>query len=251
QVISEDLGMKLESVTMDMLGTAKKVAITKDETTIVDGAGEKAEIQARVAQIKQQIAETTSDYDKEKLQERLAKLAGGVAVIRVGGATETEVKERKDRVDDALNATRAAVQEGVVVGGGVALVQAAKALANVTGENSDQEAGVGIVRRALESPLRQIAENAGVDGAVVAGKVRESDDDSFGFNAQTEEYGDMFGFGVIDPAKVTRTALEDAASIAGLLITTEAMVAERPAPAGAAGGGMPDMGGMGGMGGMM
>ena len=251
QVISEDLGMKLESVTMDMLGTAKKVAITKDETTIVDGAGEKAEIQARVAQIKQQISETTSDYDKEKLQERLAKLAGGVAVIRVGGATETEVKERKDRVDDALNATRAAVQEGVVVGGGVALVQAAKALANVTGENSDQEAGVGIVRRALESPLRQIAENAGVDGAVVAGKVRESDDDSFGFNAQTEEYGDMFGFGVIDPAKVTRTALEDAASIAGLLITTEAMVAERPAPAGGAGGGMPDMGGMGGMGGMM
>jgi len=251
QVISEDLGMKLESVTMDMLGTAKKVAITKDETTIVDGAGEKAEIQARVAQIKQQIAETTSDYDKEKLQERLAKLAGGVAVIRVGGATETEVKERKDRVDDALNATRAAVQEGVVVGGGVALVQAAKALANVTGENSDQEAGVGIVRRALESPLRQIAENAGVDGAVVAGKVRESDDNSFGFNAQTEEYGDLFSFGVIDPAKVTRTALEDAASIAGLLITTEAMVAERPAPAGAAGGGMPDMGGMGGIGGMM
>jgi chaperonin GroEL len=251
QVISEDLGMKLESVTMDMLGTAKKVAITKDETTIVDGAGEKAEIQARVAQIKQQIAETTSDYDKEKLQERLAKLAGGVAVIRVGGATETEVKERKDRVDDALNATRAAVQEGVVVGGGVALVQAAKALANVTGENSDQEAGVGIVRRDLEAPLRQIAENAGVDGAVVAGKVRESDDNSFGFNAQTEEYGDLFSFGVIDPAKVTRTALEDAASIAGLLITTEAMVAERPAPAGAAGGGMPDMGGMGGMGGMM
>ena len=251
QVISEDLGMKLESVTMDMLGTAKKVAITKDETTIIDGAGEKAEIKARVSQIKQQIAETTSDYDKEKLQERLAKLAGGVAVIRVGGATETEVKERKDRVDDALNATRAAVQEGVVVGGGVAFVQAAKALANVKGENSDQEAGVGIVRRALEAPLRQIAENAGVDGAVVAGKVRESDDVTFGFNAQTEEYGDMFGFGVIDPAKVTRTALEDAASIAGLLITTEAMVAERPAPSGSAGGGMPDMGGMGGMGGMM
>ena len=251
QVISEDLGMKLESVTMDMLGTAKKVAITKDETTIIDGAGEKAEIKARVSQIKQQIAETTSDYDKEKLQERLAKLAGGVTVIRVGGATETEVKERKDRVDDALNATRAAVQEGVVVGGGVAFVQAAKALANVKGENSDQEAGVGIVRRALEAPLRQIAENAGVDGAVVAGKVRESDDVTFGFNAQTEEYGDMFGFGVIDPAKVTRTALEDAASIAGLLITTEAMVAERPAPSGSAGGGMPDMGGMGGMGGMM
>ncbi len=251
QVISEDLGMKLESVTMDMLGTAKKVAITKDETTIIDGAGEKAEIKARVSQIKQQIAETTSDYDKEKLQERLAKLAGGVAVIRVGGATETEVKERKDRVDDALNATRAAVQEGVVVGGGVAFVQAAKALANVKGENSDQEAGVGIVRRALEAPLRQIAENAGVDGAVVAGKVRESDDVTFGFNAQTEEYGDMFGFGVIDPAKVTRTALEDAASIAGLLITTEAMVAERPAPSGSAGGGMPDMGRMGGMDGMM
>ena len=250
QVISEDLGMKLESVTMDMLGTAKKVAITKDETTIIDGAGEKAEIQARVAQIKQQISETTSDYDQEKLQERLAKLAGGVAVIRVGGATETEVKERKDRVDDALNATRAAVQEGVVVGGGVALVQAAKALVGITGENADQEAGVGIVRRALESPLRQIAENAGVDGAVVAGKVRESDDNTFGFNAQTEEYGDMFGFGVIDPAKVTRTALEDAASIAGLLIATEAMVAERPTAAGA-GGGMPDMGGMGGMGGMM
>ena len=181
----------------------------------------------------------------------MAKLAGGVAVIRVGGATEVEVKERKDRVDDALNATRAAVQEGVVVGGGVALVQATKALANVTGDNSDQEAGVAIVRRALEAPLRQIAENAGVDGAVVAGKVRESDDKTFGFNAQTEEYGDMFGFGVIDPAKVTRTALEDAASIAGLLITTEAMVAERPAPAGGAGGGMPDMGGMGGMGGMM
>ena len=251
QVISEDLGMKLESVTMDMLGTAKKVQITKDETTIVDGNGSKAEIEARVSQIKQQIAETTSDYDQEKLQERLAKLAGGVAVIRVGGATETEVKERKDRVDDALNATRAAVQEGVVVGGGVALVQAAKTLAGLQGDNADQEAGIQIVRRAIEAPIRQIAENAGVDGAVVAGKIRESDETSFGFNAQTEEYGDMFGFGVIDPAKVTRTALEDAASIAGLLITTEAMVAEKPAPAGAAAGGMPDMGGMGGMGGMM
>ena len=250
QVISEDLGMKLESVTMDMLGTAKKIAITKDETTIIDGNGAKAEIEARVSQIKQQIAETTSDYDQEKLQERLAKLAGGVAVIRVGGATETEVKERKDRVDDALNATRAAVQEGVIVGGGVALVQAAKTLEGLAGDNSDQEAGIMIVRRALEAPLRQIAENAGVDGAVVAGKIRESNDKTFGFNAQTEEYGDMFGFGVIDPAKVTRTALEDAASIAGLLITTEAMVAEKPAPAGA-GGGMPDMGGMGGMGGMM
>ncbi len=250
QVISEDLGMKLESVGMDMLGTAKKVAITKDTTTIIDGGGEKAEIEARVTQIRAQIEETTSDYDKEKLQERLAKLAGGVAVIRVGGATETEVKERKDRVDDALNATRAAVQEGVIVGGGVALVQAAKVLLELTGANADQTAGIAIVRKALESPLRQIAENAGVDGAVVAGKVRESNDKTFGFNAQTEEYGDMFKFGVIDPAKVVRTALEDAASIAGLLITTEAMVADKPEKAGA-GGGMPDMGGMGGMGGMM
>jgi chaperonin GroEL len=250
QVISEDLGMKLESVTVDMLGTAKKVSITKDETTIVDGAGDKAEIEARVSQINTQIKETTSDYDREKLQERVAKLAGGVAVIRVGGMTETEVKERKDRVDDALNATRAAVQEGVIVGGGVALVQGGKALDGVTGANSDQNAGIEIVRKALEAPLRQIAENAGVDGAVVAGKVRESTDKNFGFNAQTEEYGDMFKFGVIDPAKVTRTALEDAASIAGLLITTEAMVADKPAKEGA-GGGMPDMGGMGGMGGMM
>ena len=253
QVISEDLGMKLESVTMDMLGTAKKVQNTKDETTIVDGAGAKAEIEARVTQIRNQIEETSSDYDREKLQERVAKLAGGVAVIRVGGMTEVEVKERKDRVDDALNATRAAVQEGVVVGGGVALVQAANALAGVTGENSDQDAGITIVRKAIEAPLRQIAENAGVDGAVVAGKIRESDDAAFGFNAQTEEYGDMFAYGVIDPAKVVRTALEDAASIAGLLITTEAMVADKPAKEGAGGapGGMPDMGGMGGMGGMM
>ncbi|MFK5998083.1 MAG: chaperonin GroEL [Rhodobacterales bacterium] len=251
QVISEDLGMKLENVGMDMLGTAKKVAITKDETTIIDGTGEKAEIEARVAQIKSQIEETSSDYDREKLQERLAKLAGGVAVIRVGGSTETEVKERKDRVDDALNATRAAVQEGVVVGGGVALVQGAKGLIGMEGENADQTAGIAIVRRALEAPMRQIAENAGVDGAVVAGKVRESDDASFGFNAQTEEYGDMFAFGVIDPAKVVRSALEDAASIAGLLVTTEAMIADKPEPKGAAGGGMPDMGGMGGMGGMM
>ena len=253
QVISEDLGMKLESVTMDMLGTAKKVQITKDETTVVDGAGAKAEIEARVTQIRNQIEETSSDYDREKLQERVAKLAGGVAVIRVGGMTEVEVKERKDRVDDALNATRAAVQEGVVVGGGVALVQAANALAGVTGENSDQDAGITIVRKAIEAPLRQIAENAGVDGAVVAGKIRESSDPAFGFNAQTEEYGDMFAYGVIDPAKVVRTALEDAASIAGLLITTEAMVADKPAKEGAGGapGGMPDMGGMGGMGGMM
>ena len=248
QVISEDLGMKLESVTMDMLGTAKKIQITKDETTIVDGAGEKAEIEARVAQIRAQIEETTSDYDREKLQERVAKLAGGVAVIRVGGMTEVEVKERKDRVDDALNATRAAVQEGVIVGGGVALVQAGKSLEGLIGVNADQNAGIAIVRRALEAPLRQIAENAGVDGAVVAGKIRESEDKNFGFNAQTEEYGDMFSFGVIDPAKVTRTALEDAASIAGLLITTEAMVADKPAKEGAApAGGMPDMGGMGGM----
>ncbi|RMH45595.1 MAG: chaperonin GroEL [Alphaproteobacteria bacterium] len=248
QVISEDLGMKLENVTLDMLGRAKKIRITKDDTTIVDGAGDKSEIQARVAQIRQQIEETTSDYDREKLQERLAKLAGGVAVIRVGGATEVEVKERKDRVDDALNATRAAVQEGIVVGGGVALLQAAKALVNLKGENEDQTAGIAIVRRALEAPLRQIAQNAGVDGAVVAGKIRESDDPKFGFNAQTEEYGDMFKFGVIDPAKVVRTALEDAASVAGLLITTEAMVADKPEPKKAAAG-MP--GGMGGMDDMM
>ena len=251
QVISEDLGMKLESVTMDMLGSAKRISITKDETTIVDGLGAKAEIEARVAQIRGQIEETSSDYDREKLQERVAKLAGGVAVIRVGGMTEVEVKERKDRVDDALNATRAAVQEGVVVGGGVALVQASKVLADLEGANPDQTAGIKIVARAIESPLRQIAENAGVDGAVVAGKVRESNDSNFGFNAQTEEYGDLFAFGVIDPAKVVRTALEDASSIAGLLITTEAMVADQPEKAGAAGGGMPDMGGMGGMGGMM
>ena len=253
QVISEDLGMKLESVTMDMLGTAKKVQITKDETTIVDGAGAKAEIESRVTQIRSQIEETSSDYDREKLQERVAKLAGGVAVIRVGGMTEVEVKERKDRVDDALNATRAAVQEGIIVGGGVALVQAGKALEKLKGGNPDQEAGIAIVRRAIEAPLRQIAENAGVDGAVVAGKVRESKDTSFGFNAQTEEYGDMFKYGVIDPAKVARTAMEDAASVAGLLITTEAMVADKPEKPGAGGGapGMPDMGGMGGMGGMM
>ncbi|KJS42876.1 MULTISPECIES: chaperonin GroEL [unclassified Roseovarius] len=246
QVISEDLGMKLENVGMDMLGSAKKISITKDATTIVDGAGEKAEIEARVSQIRQQIEDTTSDYDREKLQERVAKLAGGVAVIRVGGMTETEVKERKDRVDDALNATRAAVQEGIVVGGGVALVQAAKKLAGLEGENSDQNAGIAIVRRALEAPLRQIAENAGVDGSVVAGKIRESEDPKFGYNAQTDEYGDMFKFGVIDPAKVVRTALEDASSIAGLLITTEAMVADKPQKE-SSGGGMPDMGGMGGM----
>ncbi|WP_128516149.1 chaperonin GroEL [Tabrizicola thermarum] len=245
QVISDDLGMKLENVGLDMLGRAKKVVIKKDDTTIIDGAGDKKEIEARVAQIRTQIEETTSDYDREKLQERVAKLAGGVAVIRVGGMTEVEVKERKDRVDDALNATRAAVQEGIVVGGGVALIQASKALDGLKGANPDQDAGIAIVRRALEAPLRQIAENAGVDGAVVAGKVRESKDTSFGFNAQTEEYGDMFKFGVIDPAKVTRTALEDAASVASLLITTEAMIADRPEPKAAPA--MPGGGGMGGM----
>ncbi|SEN36327.1 chaperonin GroEL [Pseudorhodobacter antarcticus] len=250
QVISDDLGMKLENVGMDMLGRAKKVTITKDTTTIIDGAGEKAEIEARVAQIRTQIEETSSDYDKEKLQERVAKLAGGVAVIRVGGMSEIEVKERKDRVDDALNATRAAVQEGVVVGGGVALVQAGKVLVGLEGANSDQTNGIAIVRKALEAPLRQIAQNAGVDGSVVAGKIRESTDLKFGFNAQTEEYGDMFKFGVIDPAKVVRTSLEYAASVASLLITTEAMIADKPSKE-AAGGGMGDMGGMGGMGGMM
>ncbi|MEM7189556.1 MAG: TCP-1/cpn60 chaperonin family protein, partial [Pseudomonadota bacterium] len=243
------LGMKLENVGMDMLGTAKRLRITKDETTVVDGAGDSDEIKARVEQIRAQIEDTTSDYDREKLQERLAKLAGGVAVIRVGGSTEVEVKERKDRVDDALNATRAAVQEGVVPGGGVALVHAGKALDSMSGENADQDAGIAIVRRAIQAPLRQIAENAGVDGAVVAGKVVENGEASFGFNAQTEEYGDMLSAGIIDPAKVVRTALEDAASVAGLLITTEAMVADKPEPKGAGGmpGGMPDMGGMGGM----
>ncbi|PIP98297.1 MAG: chaperonin GroEL [Rhodobacterales bacterium CG18_big_fil_WC_8_21_14_2_50_71_9] len=250
QVISDDLGMKLENVGLDMLGTAKKVRITKDDTTIVDGHGEKAEIEARVAQIKQQIEETTSDYDKEKLQERLAKLAGGVAVIRVGGSTEIEVKERKDRVDDALNATRAAVQEGVVPGGGVALVHASKVLEGFEGENADQKAGVAIVRRALQAPLRQIAENAGVDGAVVAGKVLDSTDVNFGFDAQLEVYCDLMKAGIIDPAKVVRTALEDAASVAGLLITTEAMIGDKPEPKGQ-GAGMGGMGGMGGMDGMM
>jgi chaperonin GroEL len=244
QVISEDLGMKLENVGMDMLGTARKISITKDDTTIVDGHGEKAEIEARVSQIKAMIEETTSDYDKEKLQERLAKLSGGVAIIRVGGASEVEVKERKDRVDDALNATRAAVQEGVVVGGGVALVRASKRLRGLEGVNPDQTAGIAIVRKALQAPLRQIAQNAGVDGSVVAGKIMESDDASFGFDAQTEEYGDMFKFGIIDPAKVVRTALQDAASVAGLLITTEAMIAEKSEPKG-------QDSGMGGMDGMM
>src|SRR4051812_45543788 len=244
QVISEDLGIKLESVTLDMLGTAKKVTITKEETTIVDGAGKKKDIEARINQIRAQIEETTSDYDKEKLQERLAKLAGGVAVIRVGGATEIEVKERKDRVEDAMHATRAAVEEGIVAGGGVALLYAIRALEKVKYGNDDQRVGVEIVRRALQAPARQIAVNAGVDGSIVVGKLIEQTDSGFGYNAQTNEYGDMFQFGVIDPTKVVRTALQDAASVAGLLITTEAMVAEKPekkAPAMPTGGGMGDM----------
>ena len=248
QVISEDLGIKLESVTLDMLGTAKKVTITKDDTTIVDGAGEKDAIEGRVTQIRRQIEDTSSDYDREKLQERLAKLAGGVAVIKVGGATETEVKEKKDRVDDALNATRAAVEEGIVAGGGVALLKAISSLDGMEGENPDQTQGIGIIVRALQAPIRQIAENAGVEGSIVVGKVLENSSATFGYNAQTEEYGDMVQFGVIDPAKVVRHALQDAASIAGLLITTEAAVAEKPKKD--SGGGAPDMGDMGGMGGM-
>ena len=245
QVISEDLGIKLENVTMDMLGSAKKVIITKDETTVVEGAGKKKAIQDRCHQIRSQIEETTSDYDKEKLQERLAKLAGGVAVIRVGGATEIEVKERRDRIDDALNSTRAAVEEGVVPGGGVALLYAIRALDKVTGANDDQRVGVEIVRRALQAPVRQIAENAGEDGAVVAGKLLEKKNKNFGFDAQNGEYVNMIKNGIIDPTKVVRTALQDASSVAGLLITTEAMVAEIPENKEAAGG-PPDMGGMGG-----
>ncbi len=245
EMISEDLGIKLENVTLNMMGSAKRVLITKDDTTIVDGAGKKADIEARVAQIRQQIEDTTSDYDREKLQERLAKLAGGVAVIKVGGATEIEVKERKDRVDDALNATRAAVEEGTVPGGGVALLRMMAILDTLKPANDDQRVGINIVRRALQAPVRQIAENAGEDGAVVASKILESKDDAFGYNAQTEEYGDLVKQGVIDPAKVVRTALQHAASVAGLLITTEAMVAELPkkeaAPAMPAGG-MGDMG---------
>ncbi|WP_422375026.1 chaperonin GroEL [Roseibium sp.] len=247
-VISEDLGIKLENVSLDMLGTAEKVAITKETTTIVDGAGSKEDIDGRVGQIKAQIEETTSDYDREKLQERLAKLAGGVAVIRVGGATEIEVKEKKDRVDDALNATRAAVEEGIVPGGGTALLRAKKAVEALANDNADIAAGIKIVLRALEAPIRQIAENAGVEGSIVVGKIQENGDDTFGFNAQTEEFVNMIEAGIIDPTKVVRTALQDAASVAGLLITTEAMVAELPkkdaAPAMPGG----DMGGMGGMG---
>ena len=249
QLISEDLGIKLENVTIDMLGKAKKISITKDDTTIVDGAGAKADIEARIGQIKRQIEDTTSDYDKEKLQERLAKLAGGVAVIRVGGSTEVEVKEKKDRVDDALNATRAAVEEGIVAGGGVALLKASKVLDGLKGENADQDAGIAIVRRALQAPIRQIAENAGVEGSIVVGKVMENKSATFGFNAQTEEYVDMITAGIIDPAKVVRTALQDAASVAGLMITTEAAIVEAPKKSSGGGGGMGG-GGMGGMGGM-
>ncbi|UVF18775.1 chaperonin GroEL [Microvirga terrae] len=248
QTISEDLGIKLETVQLPMLGRAKRVRIEKENTTIIDGAGQKADIEARVSQIKAQIEETTSDYDREKLQERLAKLAGGVAVIRVGGATEVEVKEKKDRVDDALNATRAAVEEGIVPGGGTALLRAKAAVAKLQSDNADVNAGIKIVLRALEAPIRQIAENAGVEGSIVVGKIGDNTkSDTFGFNAQTEEFVDMLQAGIVDPAKVVRTALQDAASVAGLLVTTEAMVAEAPkresAPA------MPG-GGMGGMGGM-
>jgi chaperonin GroEL len=244
QVISEDLGIKLENVTLNMLGRAKKVRVEKENTTIVDGAGKKAEIQGRVGQIKQQIEETSSDYDREKLQERLAKLAGGVAVIRVGGATEIEVKEKKDRVDDALNATRAAVEEGIVAGGGVALLRASTGI-NAKGANSDQEAGIQIVRRALQAPCRQIAANAGAEASIVAGKILENKSVTYGYNAQTGEYGDMIQMGIVDPVKVVRTALQDAGSVAGLLVTTEAMIAEAPKKESAA----PAMpgGGMGGM----
>ena len=249
QLISDDLGIKLETVTLAMLGRAKKVIIEKEKTTIVDGAGKRKEIEARVAQIKQQIEETTSDYDKEKLQERLAKLAGGVAVIKVGGATEVEVKEKKDRVEDALNATRAAVEEGIVPGGGVALLRAKKAVGKIANGNSDVQAGINIVLKALEAPIRQIAENSGVEGSIVVGKILENKSETFGFDAQNEEYVDMVEKGIIDPAKVVRRALQDAASVAGLLVTTEAMVAELPKEAAAPA--MPGGGGMGGMGGGM
>ena len=249
QLISDDLGMKLESVTLKMLGRAKKIVIDKENTTIVNGSGKKPDIEARVNQIKAQVEETTSDYDREKLQERLAKLAGGVAIIRVGGATEIEVKEKKDRVEDALNATRAAVQEGIVPGGGTALLRAKKAVGRIQNDNSDVQAGINIVLKALEAPIRQIAENAGVEGSIVVGKILDNKTETYGFDAQNEEYVDMVAKGIIDPAKVVRTALQDAASVAGLLVTTEAMVAEMPkeaAPPMPGGGG--GMGGMGGMG---
>ena len=251
QVISEDLGIKLENVTINDLGTAKRISIDKENTTIVNGAGTKADIQGRCSQIRKQIEETTSDYDREKLQERLAKLAGGVAVIKVGGATEVEVKERKDRVDDALNATRAAVEEGIVAGGGLSLLNAASALDKVKTSNADQKAGVDIVRRALETPIRTIANNAGVDGSVIVGKLKEGKSSTEGYDAQSDKFVDMFKAGIIDPTKVVRTSLQNAASIAGVLITTEAMVADAPEDKAAAAPAMPDMGGMGGMGGMM
>jgi chaperonin GroEL len=247
QVISEDLGIKLENVKINMLGTAKKVRIDKDNTTIIDGAGKKGDIQARVAQIKQQIEETTSDYDREKLQERLAKLAGGVAVIRVGGATEIEVKEKKDRVDDALNATKAAVEEGILPGGGAALLYATKALNGLTGDNDDQNAGIAIVRKAIQQPLRQIVENAGVEASIVVGKLLEQKSVTHGFDAQAEKYVDLVEAGIVDPTKVVRTALQDASSVAALLITTEAMVADRPQKPAPAAGGHGHGGGMGDM----
>ncbi len=248
QVVSEDLGIKLENVTLDMLGTAKKVRITKDETTIVDGSGAKKDIEARVSQIRAQIEETSSDYDKEKLQERLAKLAGGVAVLRIGGATEVEVKERKDRVDDAMHATRAAVEEGIIAGGGTALLYASRALDSLKFANDDQQVGVDIIRRALQAPIRQIAENAGTEGSIVVGKLLEQKDTSFGYDAQNDEYCDLVKAGIVDPVKVVRTAIQDAASVAALMITTEAVVTDAPDDSKA--GGAPDMGGMGGMGGM-
>lgn len=247
QVISEELGMKLENVTLDMLGTAKRVEITKDDTTIIDGAGNKEDIEGRAAQIRKEIAATTSDYDREKLQERLGKLSGGVAVIKVGGASEVEVKERKDRIDDALHATRAAVREGIVAGGGAALIYATKALENVKTDNQDQNVGIDIIRKALQAPLRQIAENAGVDGAVVAGKLLESKDTNFGYDAQNNAYVDMLKAGIVDPTEVVRTALQDAASVGGLLITTEAMVTEIPEKECHCGDGAAAAGGMGGM----
>jgi chaperonin GroEL len=243
-MIAEDLGIKLENVALPMLGRAKRVRIEKENTTIIDGAGKKKDIEGRVGQIKAQIEETTSDYDREKLQERLAKLAGGVAVIRVGGATEIEVKEKKDRVEDALNATRAAVQEGIVPGGGVALLRAKKAVGRISNANADVQAGINIVLKALEAPIRQISDNAGVEGSIVVGKILEDKSETFGFDAQSEEYVDMVAKGIIDPAKVVRTALQDASSVAGLLVTTEAMVADMPkeaapaAPGGHGGGGM-------------
>ncbi|HYM03151.1 MAG TPA: chaperonin GroEL [Stellaceae bacterium] len=248
QLISEDLGIKLETVTLNMLGRAKKARVEKENTTIIDGAGKKADIQGRIGQIKAQIEETTSDYDREKLQERLAKLAGGVAIIRVGGATEVEVKERKDRVDDAMHATRAAVEEGIVAGGGVALLFASRVLAKLKPANDDQKVGIDIVRRALQTPVRQIAENAGVDGSIVIGKLQDKGDPNYGYDAQSGDYVDMLKAGIIDPTKVVRLALQDAASVAGLLVTTEAMVAEKPEPK--SGPAMPHGGGMGGMGGM-